>query len=291
MSGSDVQVWWYSFWIKFEIYFTNIILIARTNCFPGLSVISSLRFRLRCIATPTSNMRAESFLIRQQPTPHYVHLVGRPMEAIKMLAAHYIFPSCVCLQIFTLLVAKFTYQDEATPPTWPSSQHSVARGMNDRCCSKPRNLFSQYNRRTPVSETSLYCVNWRLSACWLCPANCRTVGVLLQSRLGGRGGGEFFNKPQQSYNFKPGAQTELGILLQLLGVLYKSKNRKALCGVPICLSFCRTVSTSKGIGRFSWNSIEEFYVKSRLATEIFMKIICVTAALNLCFTLNFSEPI
>jgi hypothetical protein len=124
--------------------------------------------------------------------------------------------------------------------------------MKDRCCSKPRNLFSQNNRRTSVSKTSL------------CYANCvrhvdsvpQTVRALLLRRLSvrdvGGGGNKFLNKPQQNYSLKFGAQTELGILLQLLGVLYKlKKNQKALCGDITCLPFCRRISPSKWNVRFS----------------------------------------
>jgi hypothetical protein len=42
---SDVQVWWYSFWMQFETCFRNVLSITWVNCVLVLSILSCLRFR------------------------------------------------------------------------------------------------------------------------------------------------------------------------------------------------------------------------------------------------------
>lgn len=148
MSGSyscysDMQLWWYSFWIRFETYFTNTILIIGANCVPGVSIISSLKFWLLCIVTLTANTRAESVMIRQKATLHNVYLVVRQVKVLKMVAAHYIFPRCVYLQfLYRWWPNSLTITKAHTPPH-PTPQHAAASGVKDRCCRKPRNPFRQ----------------------------------------------------------------------------------------------------------------------------------------------------
>lgn len=151
-----------------------------------MSIISFMKFWLRCFVTLTANMRAASVLTVNRRSCISLRMFGRSAsERYKNVGSSPHFFQLRLFTVFILLVAKFTYHYEA--PT-PPPQHASASGIKDRCCRKPRKPFSPFNRRTPVSQTSVGYVNCRRSACWLCPSECYCSGVE----------SEILNKPQQS---------------------------------------------------------------------------------------------
>jgi hypothetical protein len=217
MSGShsfysDMQVWWYSFWRRFETYFINIVL---RNYKSKLRSCLEYYFFFKVLTTLYCDADGEYVGWKRTDTSAgdaTLRIFGSSAsKRYQNFGSSLHFSQLSLFTVFVLSVAKFAYHYEGPPP--PTTQHAAPSSIKDRCCCKPKNPFSQFNRRPPVSETPVCYVNCIRSPCWLCPSNFYWSGV----------GGGFVNKPQQSYGLKSRAQTEFGILLQLLGVLYKAK--------------------------------------------------------------------